>query len=219
MAEEKIVIVIPAHNEAINIGRVVAEAIRFAPVIVIDDGSRDSTAAVAQQKGAKVLKHAINLGKGAALKTGCDYAVKHGFGKMIVLDADTQHDPGEIPKFIESLKKADVVFGFRKFSAQMPLIFRLGNFGLSRCIELLFGAKVYDTQCGYRAFTKDAYRKIRWDSSTYSMETEMIANMGIHRLRYEQVPIKTIYADRYKGTTIIDGIKILGNMLWWRLTK
>ena len=89
----------------------------------------------------------------------------------------------------------------------------------SNITKLLYNVELHDTQCGYRAFTSDAYKKIRWKASDYSMESEMIANIGKNKLSYTQIPIKTIYVDRYKGTTIIDGIKIVLNMIWWKITK
>jgi len=219
MQNPKPFIIIPAHNEGRHIGDVVKKAKAFGSVIVVDDGSKDATGAAAKAHGAEVISHIINMGKGAALKTGCDRAVKDGASQLVVLDADSQHDPEEIPQFLAALKSADMVFGYRAFSKEMPVILRLGNWAISKMTRILFGVKINDTQSGYRAFTADAYQKIRWASSSYSMESEMIANMAKHNLKYSQVPIKTIYADRYKGTTIIDGIKIVMNLLWWRLAK
>ena len=76
-----------------------------------------------------------------------------------------------------------------------------------------------DTQSGYRAMTARAYRKIRWRSRSYSVESEMVANTGRKRLKYKEIKIKTIYSDKYKGTTVIDGVKIVLNMLWWRISR
>lgn len=219
MQNPKTFIIIPAHNEERHIGEVVKKAKAFGSVIVVDDGSNDATAAAAKAQGAEVISHIINLGKGAALKTGCDRAVKDGASQLVVLDADSQHDPEEIPIFLAALRDAGMVFGYRAFSKEMPFILRLGNWAISKMTRILFGVKINDTQSGYRAFTSDTYQKIRWASSSYSMESEMIANMAKHNLKYSQVPIKTIYADRYKGTTIIDGIKIVMNLLWWKLAK
>ena len=84
-------------------------------------------------------------------------------------------------------------------------------------VRLLYGIQLNDTQCGFRAFTSDAYKKVRWNSSDYSMESEMIARAGKQNLKYVQIPIETIYSDRYKGTTIVDGMKIVMNMIWWKL--
>jgi len=73
-----------------------------------------------------------------------------------------------------------------------------------------------DTQCGFRVLSADAYKKIRWSSSGYAMESEMVAYAGRYHLKYAQVPIETIYADRYKGTTVLDGVGIVTNLFLWR---
>jgi hypothetical protein len=139
---------------------------------------------------------------------------------MIVLDADGQHKPEDIPRFLSRIKKGDkIVFGYRNDLDKMPFILQFGNWFINQTIHLLFGLEFIDSQSGFRAFTRDAYRKIRWDAIDYSMESEMIANLGKHKMQYSQIPIPTIYHDSYKGTTIKDGIKIVINMLFWRLSK
>lgn len=210
--------VIPARNESKDISHIVAKTKKYVPnVVVVDDGSADSTCDAAKSAGAFVLVHIINLGKGAALKTGCDYAVENGAEYLIVLDADAQHDPDQIPEFLNGLKSYDMVFGCRKFTRKMPFIRRFGNYVISALVKQLYGIKVSDTQSGYRAFSAETYRKIRWAASDYSMETEMIAKVGKHRIRYTQIYIPTIYSDKYKGATIIDGMKIVANMIWLKL--
>jgi peptide methionine sulfoxide reductase MsrB len=101
----------------------------------------------------------------------------------------------------------------------MPFIFRIGNWLIFKITKMLYKMEVFDTQCGYRAFTSDAYKKVRWHAADYSMESEMIANAGKHHLKHVQVPIDTIYADKYKGTTIIDGVKVVLNMVWWKIIR
>lgn len=209
--------VIPAHNESNSIAEIIKKSKKHvSKIVVVDDGSRDETYEVSIKAGAEVLRHIINLGKGAALKTGCDYAVSRGAENLVVLDADAQHDPDEIPKFIEMLKEADIIFGYRKGRGNMPAILRFGNWFISRIIDMLYSIKLRDTQSGYRAFSSETYKKIRWNATDYSMESEMIVNAGRHKLRYAELPIKTIYSDRYKGTTIIDGMKIVMSMFWFR---
>lgn len=218
--ETKIFAVIPAYNEENNIRNVISEAKEYIPnIIVVDDGSKDKTSEEAKKEGIIVLKHIINTGKGAALKTGCDYAIKQGADKIIVLDADAQHEPSHIPNFLNELNNADIVLGYRSLSKEMPFILKLGNLFINKTTKLLYGITLHDTQCGYRAFTAYAYKKIRWKASNYSMESEMVANIGKRNLKYKEIPIKTIYTDKYKGTTIIDGIKIVCNLFWWRLSK
>ena len=216
----KVWVVIPAHNEEKHIEGVIKNTKKFAKnILVVDDGSKDKTSVIAERSGAFVLKHIVNLGKGAALKTGCEYAIKKGAEKIVVLDADGQHDPKEIPEFIKALDNADIVFGYRRLNKNMPFVLRYGNWFIFFMAKLLFGLKIADTQCGYRAFRSNAYNKIKWNAVDYSMESEMIANAGKAHLRYKQIPIETIYSDKYKGTTVIDGFKIVLNMVWWKLSR
>lgn len=213
-------VVIPAFNEANRIEKVIDDVKKYTKnIVVVDDGSSDNTYDVSKKKGAIVLKHIINLGKGSAAKTGCEFALKKGAKKIILIDADGQHDPDEIPGFLEGLEGYDIVFGYRKFNKAMPFVFKFGNKIINFAVKMLYNMNLKDTQSGYRAFTADAYRKIRWRASNYFMESEMIANAGKRRLRYKEIPIKTIYADKHKGTTVFDGIKIVINMFLWRLKR
>jgi len=211
-------VVIPAYNEEKKISALLKKVKKFVKnIIVIDDGSSDNTYDVVKKESIHVLQHIVNMGKGAALKTGCEFAIRNGAKILIVIDADGQHDPAEIPKFIDNIKNNEVVFGYRCFNKRMPIILRYGNLFISKSAQLLFGIKLRDTQCGYRAFTKEAYRKIKWKASDYSVESEMIANVGKYHLKYKQIPIQTIYSDKYKGTTLFDGIKIVFNMFLWKI--
>ena len=98
----------------------------------------------------------------------------------------------------------------------MPFILKIGNNFINYIIGLLFHMKIRDSQCGYRAFRICVYRRIRWIAQDYSMESEMIANVSKHRLKYEQIQIPTLYQDNYKGTTILDGLRIVYYILkWW----
>ncbi len=223
MIEQKnIWIIIPAKNEAKNITKVLELTKQYAKnIIVVDDGSNDGTAAIAEQQNSKVLKHIINLGKGAALKTGCDYAVNKGAEIIIAMDADLQHEPKEIPNFLNALEKnnADIVFGYRQLNQKMPIVLKFGNFVINRIIYFLYGINLKDSQSGYRCFTKQAYQKMRWNAFDYSMESEMIARAGKNKLKYIEIPIQTIYHDNYKGTTVFDGIKIVIKMIWWKISR
>jgi len=210
--------VIPAHNEEKNIRKTVEKTLNYVDnVVVVDDGSKDGTAKLAEKAGAIVLHHMINLGKGAALKTGCDYAFSGGAMHIVALDADAQHDPDDIPRFAEKLENYDIIFSYRKYGKQMPAVLRFGNWFISEIASILYNVDLNDTQSGFRAFSRETYKKIRWSASDYSMESEMISRAGKQKLKYVQIPIETIYSDRYKGTTIIDGMKIVLNMLWWKL--
>ncbi len=218
----KVLAVIPAFNEAARIRPVLKQIRLFVDqIVVVDDGSTDGTSAAAAGLGAAVcvLRHRVNLGKGAALKTGCEAASRLGADTIVLVDADGQHQPPDIPRLIKALETtgADIVFGSRKIGSTMPLMMRIGNTFLSAVIKLLFGVHVTDTQSGFRVFRAAVFDQIKWNSRNYSVETEMIVNVGKRALRTAEVPIATVYHDKYKGTTVIDGIRILCNILIWKL--
>lgn len=219
-----IAVVIPAKDEQDRVGAVVnrvrSQGGGPAPLVyVVDDGSRDGTSSAAQKAGARVLRHRVNLGKGAALLTGAEAAVRDGAEVLVLMDADGQHDPGDLARLLEPVLagRADLVLGYRRFTGEMPPAMRLGNTVLSGLFATLFGRSVRDTQCGYRALTAKALGKLRWTALDYAVETEMLVHAARAGLRMEEVPIATVYHDRYKGTTPVDGLRILANMLRWRL--
>lgn len=211
-------IVLAAYNEEKQIGNVLREVKKYARnIVVVDDGSSDKTVEIASNENIEVLKHAVNLGKGAAVKTGCDFAIERGAKYIVLMDSDGQHNALDIPQFLNEVMNNDIVFGWRKQPKNMPVLLRFGNWFLTTSVAVLYGMKLKDTQCGYRALTKEAYGKVRWSSTGYSMESEMIARAGKHKLSYSEVGTDTIYLDKYKGTGPIDGVKIFINMLIWRL--
>jgi glycosyltransferase involved in cell wall biosynthesis len=216
----KIIAVVPALNEEKNIGKVVKETKKYVhEVIVVDDGSSDNTRKVAEDNGALVVKHLVNMGLGFSLMTGSEAAVERGADIIVTIDADGQHDPAEIPKIIGELVKydLDIVIASRPTSKEMPLVKKMGNTFLYLTSKALFNVDVKDTQSGFRAFTAEALEKLRWTSSRYPVASEIVKNIGKNNLKYKEVPIKTVYHDVYKGTTIIDGLKIFLNMILWRL--
>jgi len=218
--KKKVFVIIPAHNEEKNIGRVIKEVKRYCKnIVVVDDGSKDNTSKIAEKEGIYVLKHLVNLGKGAAVITGSEFAIKKGADILIYIDGDLQHDPREIPRFLKALEDVDIVFGVREFNKKMPFILRFGNLVISKMIGLLYHIKIKDSQCGYRALTKDAYEKVKWKSDDYSMESEMIANVGKNKLKFKEIVIKTRYNDKYKGTTVLSGIKIIFDLIKWKFIK
>ena len=216
----QITAVIAAKNEEKYIRRVIKDTKKYVDsVIVVDDGSTDNTTQFALNEGAIVLSHPINLGKGSAIKTGCEYAVENGAGILVLLDADGQHKPQEISILLKKLGNKDIVFGIRKQKKNMPKILKFGNNMINRITQILYGIYIPDTQCGFRVFRASVYEKLKWNANDYSMESEMIANVGKQGLKYTFANVSTIYADKYKGTTVLDGMKIVFNMLWWRLTR
>lgn len=216
--------VIPAYNEENTISRIVEEVKNYSgDVIVVDDGSVDRTSRLAEGGGAKVLRHAVNMGAGFATITGNDYAVGRGFDIIVNLDSDGQHSASAVPKGIELLEKGgfDIVLGsrFLESTERMPAILKLGNKFLTLMNGKMFGSNISDTQSGFRVLTADAWKRLSPNSTGYSICSEISARVGIKRLKYAEIPIETVYLDKFKGSTIFDGIRIFVNMLWWRVIK
>lgn len=219
MSKKNLWIIIPAYNEAKRIRDVILKCRNFGSVVVVDDGSKDNTFEVAEECSVEVLQHIINLGKGAAMATGAEFSLRQGAKEIVFIDSDGQHDPEEIPKLVKELGKSDIVFGTRDFDENMPAMMKFGNWAITAAVKVLFNIDLKDTQCGFRAMTASAYQRIKWVSHDYSVESEMIANAGKRHLKYSEVKIKTIYADAYKGTTVLHGLKIVKDMLWWRISR
>jgi glycosyltransferase involved in cell wall biosynthesis len=191
-----ILVVIPAYEEGPRIGKVVEDATRFLPTVVVDDGSSDDTADRAESAGATVIRRAPNAGKGEALRTGFRHALEAGAAAVVTLDADGQHDPAEIPRFLERFeaRQAELIIGQRDFSS-MPPVRRLSNAVGGLVLAGALGRSVPDNQSGYRLIGRTLMRALLdSDESGFEFEVEMIARCLALGLRIDSVPIRTIYA-------------------------
>jgi len=194
--------VIPAHDEAPRIGAVVLSAARSLPVLVVDDGSRDETAAIAERAGARVIRQTPNQGKGAALRTGFRAALAEGAEAVMTLDADGQHDPAELPGFLAAAERLSaagtpvaLIVGRRDFR-HMPPLRRFSN-GLGTVVlSAAVGRWIDDNQSGYR-WVGRRLMSATLDSteSGFGFEVEMIAICLREGWRIEWLPIRTIYGD------------------------
>ena len=195
----KFCVVIPAYREEGRIGKVVEGVRKHAEhVVVVDDGSPDNTAAEAEKAGATVLRHAVNRGKGNALNTGFDHARKNGFEFVITLDADGQHDPDEIPSFVEAYRRTGVpvLVGNRMDHAgTMPLDRWLTNKTMSWMLSLRMGQRVPDTQVGYRLYRCDIIPRVPEESGRFAAESEILMLLAEQGVRIGAVPVKVIYRD------------------------
>lgn len=215
----KIYIIIPGHNEEKYLDKVLSGVCKYSPnVIFVDDGSNDSSATIARKYTKHVLVHETNLGKGAALMTGCQYAFDTIKANAVVfMDADDQHEAAHLPEFFSNLKKFDIVLGVRAMGADMPLARFLGNKMVSVLLNILFGGYIADIPSGYKGLTKDAFEKVKWSSSGYGVETEIAVKMSKARIPHKEIEIKAIYHDKDKGMTLLDGIQIAHMIVRWRL--
>lgn len=189
---------IPAYNEAQRIVPVIQAAQQQLPVLVVDDGSRDETAAVAEAAGADVLRQSPNQGKGAALRAGLRWALDQGYAAVLTLDADGQHDPAEIPVFLARWHAAplDLLIGCRDFS-QMPLTRRVANTLGRWSFSWALGQRVEDNQSGYRLLSRRmAEAVLDSQEQGFEFEVEMIVTCVQRDYRLAWVPIRTIYGDQ-----------------------
>jgi glycosyltransferase involved in cell wall biosynthesis len=216
----KLVVVIPAFNEA----TVIRDVIKSIPkkiknlevmgVVVVDDGSSDNTSQVAKDAGAIVLRHRYNLGAGGATLTGMRAARKMDADVLVTLDADGQHDPKEIAGLVIPISEntADVVIGSRLIDATgMPMIKRLVNWFANFVTYIFSGLWVTDSQSGFKAFSKEAIKKIKLNTSGYEFCTEMIRQINVNHLRLKEVPIQAIYTEysKKKGQPILNSVNVL----------
>ena len=193
---DDIVALIPAYQEGPRIGAVVEAARDHLPVLVVDDGSTDETAPAAEAAGATVIRQLPNAGKGSALRTGFREALERGCAAVVTLDADGQHDPTEIPAFVEAFRarRPELVIGRRDFHA-MPPARRLSNTLGGLTLSAALGRNVPDNQSGYRLIGRVLMRAmLESDESGFEFEVEMIARTIALGLPIEWVPIRTIYA-------------------------
>jgi glycosyltransferase involved in cell wall biosynthesis len=194
MHNTTIAVLVPAWNEAKRIREVVRPLRDVYPVIVVDDGSDDGTAAAAEAEGAVVLRHADNMGKGRALLTGFAWILEQEFEAVITLDADGQHDPSEIHKFMAAFRQGagDLIIGRRRFS-RMPFprstANRIGSWVLSRVL----GQPIHDNQSGYRLYSRTLLEKFDLKRAGFELEVEAIVQAVSLGVRIGWVDIETIY--------------------------
>jgi glycosyltransferase involved in cell wall biosynthesis len=196
MSERPILALIPAYEEAPRIGAVVGAARPYLPVIVVDDGSTDATSDRAREAGATVIRQEPNAGKGAALRAGFRHALDAGAPAVVTLDADGQHDPAEIPAFLERFaeRRAELIIGQRDLGA-MPPVRRLSNRVGGLALGVALGRSVPDNQSGYRLIGRTLMRALLdSDEQGFEFEVEMIARCLALGLPIDSVPIRTIYA-------------------------
>ena len=217
----KIYVVITAYNEAKYLASFLRKLSAQTPnFVVVDDGSVDDTAKIAQKFTKHLLIHPVNLGKGAAMKTGADYAFKIlQADAVIFMDGDDQHDPLDLVKFYDffMLHKQGLVFGVRAFDQNMPLIRRLGNRFTSFLVQILFGSYLSDIPSGFKAMSKAIYQKLRWQSSDYGIELEIACKTAKFRIPFIEIPIKTIYHDLDRGMNLSDAFKMIYKIILWRI--
>jgi glycosyltransferase involved in cell wall biosynthesis len=225
-ANKKIFFVIPAYNEEKSIGLVIDDLKRagYKNIIVIDDGSRDNTYAEAKRKEVVALKHIINRGQGAALRTGIDCAIKQGAEFIVTFDSDGQHRVEDLPAMLEPVVKGevDVTLGSRFLrKTKMPLGRKILLKGSIIVQWLFYGIRLSDAHNGFRVLSRRAAEQIRIESDRMEHASEIVEEIVKKNIKYKEVPVEIRYSGysmRKGEASFFGAVKILFKMIMRRLT-
>jgi polyprenyl-phospho-N-acetylgalactosaminyl synthase len=226
MDKSKIYIVIAAYNEESSIETVVKRLRKagYTQIVIVDDGSKDKTYEIIKKLKVHALKHVINRGQGAALKTGIDYALLKNAELIITFDADGQHDEKEIKDMVQPILKnqADITIGSRFIgkAINMPksrkLALKLGVLVL----KIMYGVELTDSQNGFRALSRKAAKKIEIKSDRMEHAGEIIGEIKKKNLRFKEVPVTIRYTDYSQAHSSQSGAIALGlRMVFRKLIK
>lgn len=220
LASSQVWIICPAYNEAATIGAVAAEVLRAGyHLVVVDDGSTDQTPHKAGMTGADLVVHPINLGQGAALQTGIDYALSRGAEVLVTFDADGQHRVADIERLIAAMQQAGADFAlgsrFLGTATNMP---RLRRFVLHAAVlftRLTTGLRLTDAHNGLRAMTRTGAANIRLRQNRMAHASEILAEIAHSRLRTIEVPVTIEYTaySLAKGQRLGDSLAILRDLI------
>jgi len=215
--EARVLAGIPAYNEARYLGSIVLQAKQHVDeVVVVDDGSTDNTVKVAELAGATVVRHDGNKGYGAAIQTILSEAKKRNADVLVVLDADAQHDPSEIPSLIRPiLEGSDLVIGSREGQKdKTPRYRRIGKEVIFRSTRLASKTNVSDSECGFRAFSRKAISELKLEANGMAISSETVVRAAEKNLKITEVPISNIYtADGSTLNPIRHGIDVFSRIL------
>ncbi len=220
------VAVIPCYNEEQNIAAVVLNANYFVTaVIVVDDYSSDATAYVAKKSGAIVIQHPNRRGVGTSTRLGMKEVLLRGYDIVVILDGDGQHSPNDIPELLKPIidRKADMVIGTRFVDGSMSNIPPYRRFGI-KAITWLYNVgskqKLSDTQCGFRAFSRDAVRKINITETGFSFSVETLVKARKMGFRIHEVPVSVIYHRQFSQNSslnpVVHGLGVAFGVIKWR---
>jgi len=195
---ETFCVLICAFNEAEHIEKVVRSSLEQQPrqVVVVDDGSTDGTAEIAEKAGAYVLRNSENIGKGASLHRGFELVQQQGYDAVVVVDGDGQHDPEEIGRFLDAYARTGIpiLIGNRMADTTgMPYIRRWTNRAMAWVLNRLVKIYVADPPCGYRFYRTDVLPFIMSDETRFAFEFDVLVRAALRHIRIDSVRISTIY--------------------------
>ena len=218
--DENIYIVIPAKDEGTRVGRVIQKTQHagFHNIIIVNDGSTDNTAAIAEEFGVTVVSHPVNLGPGAATQTGIEYALRSGADIIVTLDADEQHSPNDIQQLVHTMQtqKVDIVIGSRFLNKEnsIPTTRIFYNKIANVITYILTGINVTDSQSGMKAMSRRFAHKSKLYFNGFEFCVEIIRNIRLHNATYTEVPIQVMYSEETlsKGQSFFSGVRMLGKL-------
>ena len=221
-AHKRTLAVIPCCNEEATVANVILKTKRFVnQVLVIDDGSNDETKKIAKEAGATVISHRKNRGKGAAIRTGFQYALENDFDYVVTIDGDGQHNPLEIPDLLGNVMNNghDISVGYRVGNGtEMPMWRRAGKRVLDYTTSMGTGGFVTDSQCGFRAFNKRAVTAIapKLKGDAFSVESEQLIKAHEFGLKVINTNVTCKYKDLDTSTRnpASHGLSVLGYVIW-----
>ncbi len=194
----KVIVAMSAYDESKYIGSLILQAQQYADeVVVVDDGSSDNTSQIAKLAGATVIRHENNKGKGAAIQTILCEANRKNPDVLVLMDADYQHNPDEIPSLVKAIFGGfDLVVGSRKIRrSNIPPYRRVGQTVLLYLTRVLSRKKLSDTESGFRALSRKAISEIRLKETGFAVEAEMVSAATAKGLKVTEVPISIIYTE------------------------
>ncbi len=199
----KLICLIPAFNEEKTIGWIVrsVRALGY-DVLVVDDGSKDGTAAIARDHGAEVIVNEKNMGKGASLRRAIALLTKRPYDGVIMLDADGQHLPQDIQGLVDVFTRtgAGVVVGNRMAKAKgMPFVRWLTNSSMSLLLSLMCRQSVPDSQCGFRVISMPLLKVLRLETENFEIESEILLEAARKGFKIASGPITTVYEGQYSA--------------------
>jgi glycosyltransferase involved in cell wall biosynthesis len=212
-------VVVPVYNEASVIGQVIADLhASFPNVVCVDDGSWDQSAAIIADSGAHLVRHAINLGQGAALQTGLHYArSRSGSMYFVTFDADGQHRVADAVEMVEAVRRseADVILGSRFVTSDVPRLRRLALLTATRLSPASRLLGLTDTHNGLRVLNRAAAEHLRIRQNGMAHASEIVAELAASSLRVKEMPVTILYTQysRAKGQSLFNGVNILADLL------
>lgn len=222
---KKVFIVIAAYNEGKSIEKVIKslKSFNYKNVVVVDDGSADNTVSIAQKQGVFVLRHALNRGQGASLKTGIDFALLKGADFIVTFDADGQHNPSEIKNLLKPVESGicQVTLGsrFLKSDSNTPAIRKFVLKSGALFVWFFYGIKLTDSHNGFRVFSRKAAMAINITSDRMEHASQIVEEIHKLNLSFREVPVTITYSNysKGKGQSSVNSLRIAFKMLFRKL--